>query len=289
MKKLLFLFSFLLIVFTAPAQEDSSYMAWEAVSPQGQTVFFIGSVHMVKPDLYPLETTYYDLLDQADVMAFEVHLDSLLTDSQRLLPQYGLYPMGESLKDHLPEDLFEKLDQQMQSLGVPLAMMLQMKPWVVASSLTALELQQDGYSIEGIDQHLFSKAKEKNKPIIGLETTEFQMRLFADLSDQEQIDYLKYSLENARESVESIDEIMELLKKGDGENLDKLLEGGMNEFSEEVYKDLIVNRNKNWIPIIENLLSEGKTPLIIVGAGHLVGTESVIDLLKAEDFKIKQL
>src|SRR5690625_7787562 len=85
-------------------------------------------------------------------MAFEVHLDSLLTDSQRLLPQYGLYPMGESLKDHLPEDLFEKLDQQMQSLGVPLAMMLQMKPWVVASSLTALELQQDGYSIEGIDQ-----------------------------------------------------------------------------------------------------------------------------------------
>src|SRR5690625_7458145 len=135
MKKLLFLFSFLLIVFTAPAQEDSSYMAWEAVSPQGQTVFFIGSVHMVKPDLYPLETTYYDLLDQADVLAFEVHLDSLLTDSQRFLSQYGLYAMGESLKDHLPEDLLEKLDQQLHTLCVPLAMMLQLNTRAAASSL----------------------------------------------------------------------------------------------------------------------------------------------------------
>lgn len=280
----------LVITFGVQAQETkTSNMAWEVTSPQGQTAYLIGSVHMVKLELYPLDSVYYQILEEADVVGFEVHMDSLLIQSQALLPKYGLYPMGETLKDHLSEETFDKLDNYMESLGVPLAMMLQMKPWVVASSLTALELQKSGYSTEGIDQHFFKKATDANKEIIGLETTEFQMRIFADMSDQEQLDYLEYSLENAKEGIESIDKIMEFWKKGDGENLDKLMEGGMMEFSQEVYEDLIVNRNKNWVPQIKKLLEDGKTPLIIVGAGHLVGKNSVNDLLIKEGYQLKQL
>ncbi|HLS30217.1 MAG TPA: TraB/GumN family protein [Flavobacteriaceae bacterium] len=290
LRKFSVVFIFFSLIINLQAQEEATpKMAWEVTSPQGETAYFIGSVHMVKPELYPLDSVYYQLLEKADVVGFEVNMDSLLIQSQTLLPKYGLYPMGETLKDHLSEKTFIKLEKHMDSLGVPLAMMLQMKPWVVASSLTALGLQKAGYSSQGIDQHFFTKAKDANKEIIGLETTEFQMRIFADMTDEEQVDFLEYSLDHAKEGIDSIDEIMELWKKGDSENLNKLMEGGMEEFSPEVYQDLIINRNKNWVPEIEKLLKEGKTPLIIVGVGHLVGENSVNNLLIEEGYQVKQL
>ena len=273
----------------AKAQETpSQHMAWKITSEKGKTGYLIGSVHMVKPELFPLDSVYYQIFDQANIISFEVNMDSLLIESQALLPKYGLYPMGESLKDHLSEKTFQKLEKHMDSLGIPLVTMLQMKPWVIASSLSALELQKSGYSIEGIDQHFFNKAKDKSKEIIGLETTEFQMKIFAEMPDKEQIDYLKYSLENARESVESINEIMELWKIGDAESLHQLMEGEMMDFSQEVYNNIITDRNEKWIPKIERLMEE-KTPLIIVGVGHLVGENSVNNLLIKKGYEVKQL
>lgn len=290
LRKFVLVFIFCFCAVNIQAQNNAApKMAWEVTSPEGDTGYLIGSVHMVKPSLYPLDSVYYQLLKKADVVGFEVNMDSLLIQSQALLPKYGLYPMGETLKDHLSEQTFNKLEKHMDSLGVPLAMMLQMKPWVVASSLTALGLQKAGYSTQGIDQHFFNKAKDANKKIIGLETTEFQMRVFADMPDPEQIDFLEYSLDHAKEGIESIDEIMEYWKKGDSENLDKLMAGGMEEFSQEVYDNLILNRNKNWVPEIIELLKDGKTPLIIVGAGHLVGENSVNDLLIKEGYQVEQL
>lgn len=289
-RKFAFVLIFCCFVVNIQAQNETTpKMAWEVTSPQGETAYLLGTIHMVKPDLYPLDSAYYRIFKKADVVGFEVNMDSLLVETQALLPKYGMYPMGETLKDHLSEETFDKLENHMDSLGVPLAMMLQMKPWVVASSLTALELQKAGYYAQGIDQHFFTRAKDADKEIIGLETTEFQLRIFADMSDEEQIDYLEYSLNHAKEGVESIDEIVELWKKGDSENLDKLMAGGMEDFSQEVYDNLIINRNKEWVPKIIKLLKEGKTPLIIVGAGHLVGENSVNDLLSKEGYKVEQL
>ncbi len=280
---------FFTFIFSTQAQEKSNaHMVWKITSEEGKTGYLLGSVHMAKPELFPLDSIYYEVFDKADIIGFEVNLDSLLIETQALLPKYGLYPTGESLKDHLSEETFKKLEDYMSSFGVPIVTMLQMKPWIIASSFSALELQKSGYSIEGIDQHFFNKAKDKNKKIIGLETTEFQMKIFAEMPEKEQIDFLEYSLENAKESVESIDEIMRFWEIGDAENLHQLMEGGMEEFSHEVYEDIIINRNKNWIPKIQQLMQD-HTPLIIVGVGHLVGENSVNDLLTKEGYQVKQL
>jgi uncharacterized protein YbaP (TraB family) len=47
-------------------------------------------------------------------------------------------------------------------------------------------------------------------------------------------------------------------------------------------------RNIDWVNKIEEMMSEDKNILVIVGAGHLVGPDSVVALLKEKGYRVKQ-
>jgi uncharacterized protein YbaP (TraB family) len=51
---------------------------------------------------------------------------------------------------------------------------------------------------------------------------------------------------------------------------------------------LLIQRNKNWVQQIEGAMRKNKNVLFVVGAGHLVGPESVVDLLKEKGYQVKQ-
>lgn len=268
---------------------QAQHMIWEATAPNGQTAYLMGTVHIVKPDLYPLDTLYDEVFEKSDALVLEVRTDSLQADFQKLMPKYGLYVAGESIKDHLSEETYKKLAAKLDSLGTPLAMMQQMKPWVIATSMEGLEMQKAGYSAQGIDAYFFDKAQKADKEIVSLETTEEQMKIFAGMSDKEQTEYLEYKLSNAQESVEAVDTMMAYWENGKSEKLADFLIDEMENQSKEAYDNLLINRNKKWVPKIIKLVETGKTPLIAVGSAHLVGEKSVNDLLKKKGFKIKQL
>ena len=56
-----------------------------------------------------------------------------------------------------------------------------------------------------------------------------------------------------------------------------------------VYESLVVQRNKAWADNISDLLQEEDDYLVIVGALHLVGKDSVISLLARRGHDPKQL
>jgi hypothetical protein len=61
-----------------------------------------------------------------------------------------------------------------------------------------------------------------------------------------------------------------------------------NEYP-SIYNKLFTRRNRNWIPEIKKLMNQHGDALIIVGAGHLVGKDSVIELMKKKGYKVSQL
>jgi uncharacterized protein YbaP (TraB family) len=61
-----------------------------------------------------------------------------------------------------------------------------------------------------------------------------------------------------------------------------------NEYP-SLYNKLFVRRNRNWVPEIIKLMNQQGDALVIVGAGHLVGKDSVIDLLTKKGYKVTQL
>jgi uncharacterized protein len=66
-----------------------------------------------------------------------------------------------------------------------------------------------------------------------------------------------------------------------------LLAEGMEEYP-KLYRPLTVERNRKWISSIENLLDEQDDYLIVVGTLHLVGDDSVVELLEAKGHRVKQ-
>jgi len=53
-------------------------------------------------------------------------------------------------------------------------------------------------------------------------------------------------------------------------------------------KKLLLDRNRAWIPKLEEFLKSDKAVLVVVGAGHLVGKDSVVELLTAKGYKVEQ-
>ena len=57
----------------------------------------------------------------------------------------------------------------------------------------------------------------------------------------------------------------------------------------EVYDDLLVNRNKNWLPKIEAMMATNEIELILVGTLHMPGKEGVLALLEEKGYTLTQL
>ena len=66
----------------------------------------------------------------------------------------------------------------------------------------------------------------------------------------------------------------------------KILQEGFDEYP-DLYRPLTVDRNRQWLPHIEQLLDDSEDYLVVVGALHLVGQESVIDLLERKGHKVR--
>lgn len=265
-------------------------MLWKISSDKGTEGYLVGSIHIVKPDLYPLAEVYQEVFEKSDILGFEINLDSAQVKAQTLLPKLGFYSQDDNLKAHLSEETYQKVSQTSKSLGLPMASVDRMKPWLVAITIPVLEMQKAGYSQgSGIDQHFFTMAKKTNKKVMALETTEYQLNIFAELPPELQIKFLKYNLKSGKQNIEDIDKIVGYWKAGDGKKLDALMQGELKKFSKTVYQKLLVQRNKNWIPEIEAILKTSKIPMIVVGAGHLVGPDSVVALLKKDGYTLEQM
>jgi len=277
----------------AAATEDAATqdrrMLWEIRSDTGTVGYLVGSVHLMKPDIYPLGAAFDDAFAESDVVAFEVNLDSIQTQAPTLFPQLGMYAGNKTLEDALSADTFAMLQATTDSLGIPLARLQRMEPWVVSMTLPALLYQQAGYSPQsGIDIHFFERAKEAGKPVRALETLEEQLRIFDDLSPEMQENLLRQSLQDAGRTVQMMDEMADAWTHGDIERLETMLNEEMQQDFPMLYRRLLVDRNENWMPQIESMIENNDRPMIVVGAGHMAGPNGLIALLEAQGYTVEQ-
>ncbi len=75
--------------------------------------------------------------------------------------------------------------------------------------------------------------------------------------------------------------------QGNIKDLERLLEG-MREYP-ELYQALVVSRNQNWLPHIEQALQQQKPVFIVVGTLHLLGKEGLVTVLKEKGYAVEQL
>ena len=120
-----------------------------------------------------------------------------------------------------------------------------------------------------------------------METVDYQLDLITGFSKEEDELVMKSTLKEIDNVKKDIGELIKAWREGDADKLQKLMNDAMADFP-AIYKRLLTNRNHNWIPKIEELVRGDKNAIIIVGAGHLVGKEGVVELLQKDGLKVTQ-
>jgi uncharacterized protein YbaP (TraB family) len=283
---------FVLSVLTAPAGRalgGGKTSVWKVSSAKG-TAYLLGSIHMLTENDFPLPAAMVDAFEKADTVVFEVDPDSLQTTAvQMFVLQNAMCGEGKTLRSELGDSVFALVEERAESLGVDLAPFSGFKPWFVGLTLTLAEMQKMGFDpMLGVEMRFAKSAKEAGKPIVSLETAEYQLGLFIGLTGGEQRDFLLHALSQLSDIEGELGKIISAWKTGSLEDLDETLNKSFDEFP-SIYERLVTRRNRNWVERIGEFLDSGKTHIVIVGVGHMPGREGLLELLAKKGYAIEQM
>jgi uncharacterized protein YbaP (TraB family) len=268
------------------AQEKS--LLWQ-VSRDDKSIFLLGSIHYLRKDNYPLNQTILNALDASKRLVLEIDLNRTSTESaQRSTLEKAIYRDGTTLAQNVSPETYELASRRANELGLDMRILNPMKPWFAALTMIAINLQRMGFDPKfGVDRHLAERAKSSGKPTSGLETLESQLGIFDQLSNREQELMLRETVEEIERLNKEINAIVQAWLKGDDNRLTTLLLTGMQEYP-DLYENVLVERNRRWVTDIEKLVQQGSGAMVVVGAAHLVGKDSVVEMLKAKGYSVEQ-
>ena len=271
------------------AKAATKHSLWK-VEGRTNAMYLLGSIHFLKKDFYPLPQPIEDAYKQSQVVVFETDLGEMDSpEAQIKMVQSGKAAEGETLKDVLSKETYAKLEAHLAESGLPIAVFDPLRPWMVAVALITTELVKLGYNPEeGVDKYFHGKVKKDKKEIVSLETLDFQLGLFTGLTKQEQDAMLRETLQEISNFKKDLQGIIDAWKTGDTQALEKFMLEAMRDYP-QLHKKLLIDRNKQWVDKLQKLHASGKTVFVVVGAAHLVGKDSVVDLLNAKGLKARQL
>jgi uncharacterized protein YbaP (TraB family) len=258
------------------------------------TLYLFGTIHLGKPEFYPLNRLVTDAVRSSNVLAVEADV----TDTAAITKQIAdaaTYPGADTLDRHISPALMQRLERLLEKYGFPLAPAKKMKPWMLAMALDYIGGSDAGYSpLYGADVYLLSLARGMKKPVAEVESMAFQINLFEGLTPAEQEDFLASTVD-AVESGELRAQLVELVDawaKADGAAIAKTMEEGEAAYSPAekwITTKLITDRNVSMTRRVEEYLHSGKQYFVAVGAGHLVGEGGIIARLKAKGYKVRDM
>ena len=254
------------------------------------TVYLAGSVHLLRSRDATLPSAFDRAYADAEALVMEIDLDDLdPAAAQSWMLANGMFTDGQTLAGVIGPQRFDKVEKEGNRLGLPVEALQQLEPWLVAMTLAQLQYMKLGFDPEqGVEKQLQRKALQDHKQITGLETLEEQLGLLSGLSAADQAKFLDLTLEEMHEMEGETDSLLAAWRNGNAQKLASMLSDEY-KVSPALYRMLIADRNKRWMPQIEKLLKGDKDYLVVVGALHLVGNGGLLELTKAKGFEAKQL
>ena len=276
----------------ASAESSSTQSAkgvlWEVKSATN-TVYLFGSIHLAKANFYPLPPAVEAAYRQADTLAVEIDPTDA-TATAKAMPLLT-YAAPDKLEKHLRPQTWGKL----KSVAASAVDQLQvLRPAMLAAALTLQIFMAKGYEPGyGIDLHFINQAKVDHKKLVELESAEFQAGILGSLSDAEGDAMIAETLQelgNGELERES-EALVDAWKSGNAPALEKLLRdfGNKDAGSKRLMKLLLDDRNVGMAHKITRLLEAKDKAFVVVGAGHLVGPNSITYLLGQQGLQIRRI
>ena len=248
-----------------------------------------GTCHVLRASDYPLPDEFTRAYKNSDIIVFETEIGKLNSpEIQEMIMRKGMYPNDLSLDKALSPKTYDLLRRYCEASGIPVLSLNKLKPSMVILTLLAVELQKLGVNQTGVDSYFYQKARTEGKKTEGLESVNKQMEFVLSMGEGNENDFVEHSIKDLEKASQIIDELIVAWKQGNDEKLYKIFVSQMKRDYPDLYKSLLVERNRDWLPRIERYLGTPQKELILVGVGHLVGEDGIIELLRRRGYRINK-
>jgi hypothetical protein len=293
---------------------DITPLMWLVTSPDGQTMYLFGSIHAGMADIYPLPDSIMDAFLQADYLAVEADILAFSAD-EAAVGAYAaalMYEDGRTIYDDLDQELIDLAKEKIaEALGMPvmfLSALDDFKPFEWYNTLTMLSVELSDISFDyGLDSFFLIKAYERGMEILEIESLDFQFGMFLGFSN-ELLEILIAGMLDLELAAEEINSLFDAWKAGDEELIislvkpvydDLFYEENIEHFEDyedflffvEIMREfndaMLTQRDIGMAEAAKQYLADGKNVFYVVGVAHLVGENSVVDLLRQSGYTVE--
>ena len=260
------------------------------MADEDTTIYLLGTVHILRPETNWQSEEITNAIASADTVVFEADVSSPAAQQElaRLVLSEGLFTDGRTLSDVLSERQEMKLAKVLKTMDLPYSSIQPMRPWFAALTMSNVAMVKGGFDPEsGVEIVLTEQANKSGKSLDFLETAKDQILILSGLPEDAQVDFLMSSADSLGDTPEMLDVLVSEWADGDVAGLGVLMSDPDTMGSEIVYEALLLERNQNWVPKIEAMLDEPGIRLVAVGAAHLAGDDSVIEMLRDKGYDIQ--
>ena len=293
------LFLTCLVVIPRVAAQDAngampkSALFWK-VSTGTNVTYLLGSIHLGTKDMYPLPKEIEDAFASSAALAVEgdlLHMDK--AKLQALMVELGIYPGDDLLWNHISEKTRQNVERFCSTYGLSADKIAKMKPWMLAISADTFPMMtmKNGISYElGIDNYFLEKAGKAHdtKRILEIESADSLLKLLSVLDADLQEVFLDAAMEDLVGLPEKMKIALEVWRSGDADGLDKIL-NGPSRAPEQVKKALIQDRIPHMADVAEQFLNSTEQAFVVVGVGHMVGKEGIVEILRKRGYSVEQV
>ena len=278
---------------SAAQTTDRRGLLWE-VRKGKQVAWLLGTIHVGRPEFYPLPPSRLAQLKRADAIVLEADI----SDTPRAISatqKYAMYADGApGLETRLAPELRQRIEAVLSRNQLDPAPMMRMKPWMLANVLALFEAAQAGYMPAlSVEAYLLRVAKTDNKQVFEFEGIEQQFELFEQAPWATQVAFLEEALKavETRGARRELNRIVQAWETADRAALERLLvemRAQSSVGSRFTVDTILLGRHPKMVRKIETMMADGKSYLFAVGALHLIGPQGLVELLRARGYTLTE-
>ncbi len=274
-------------------------LLWK-VSDANNSVYLLGSFHLLKPSDYPLSRDVDTAFADAESLVFELPPEEMASPALGAqMGQAALRTDGTPLDSELPAATAAQLARWLaanaelvQKMGITPQVMQMFEPWFVGLNVTVIEMTKQGLDPKlGLDAHMAGLAAKAGKRVSGLETGADQIAMLDGMEKAEQLQFLAEALSQSQDGTEETRKLHTAWRAGDADGLWNGMALEMKRDYPRLYQRINVARNDAWVPKLEKRLTApgDDDTLVVVGALHLLGSDGVVEKLRARGYTVERI
>jgi uncharacterized protein YbaP (TraB family) len=257
-------------------------------------VYVFGTLHVGKAEFYPLNVATIRALTSSAVLVVEADIQDQAAVTMQIA-DFAMLPPSSSIDRYVTPLLMNKVTRLLEKYQFPKERAVQMKPWMLATTLATQEAKHSGYDPGwATETFLLGFARAQKKPVIEMEGLSLQFEIFNGLSADEQLAFLEETIDgiekgSAERRTRALADAWARASAVDLEKVRQDLRQSQSTFGKFFSTQMLDERNVIMAAHIDDYLHSGKPHFVAVGVLHLVGERNIIDLLKGRGYLVREL